>query len=279
MTAASRAASTRSTNGSHATTAGRRATATTSCSFRAERVRSRRDHGPALARPAHHVEQHLPSAIRRPSGAIAVVQEPPVAAGRLQDGPVARALPALVGLQDRVLCPPPRAVDAARARDAERVLADARRTTVAAGVEQIEPAVTPDDARTLHQSALPAVTVPDHDLVRRSGQLQAVARQRLHPDRAGHVAAVLLPDEEGAPVDVAHHARVDRGARLADERPVVGVRADRIRRVADGDAGPAVLLPCRVVNEVAIAVALEPRPPLLPSAAPRRRGGGDVAGD
>src|SRR3954471_19180043 len=280
MLAASRPASTRSTTGWRGTTARPSATATTSCSFRAERVRSGRDHGPAVARPAHQVEQHLSPAVRRASGAVAVVQEPPVDARCLQNGAVAGALPTPVGLQYGVLLrAPPRAIDAVRARDTEGVLADARRAAVAAGVEEVEPAVTADDPRPLDQAALPAVTVPDHDLVRRSRQLQAVARQRLHPDRARHAAAVLLPDEEGAAVDVVHHARVDRGARLADQRPVVGVRPDRVRGIADGDAGPAVLLLCRVVHEVASAVAPEPRSPLLPSAAPRRRGGGDVAGE
>src|SRR5689334_14768522 len=212
MPAASRPASTRSTPGWRGTTARPSATATTSCSSRAERTRSRRDHGPAVARPAHQVEQHLAPAIRGAPGAVAVVQEPPVATRRLKHGPVARALPVPVGLQDRVLLrASPWAVDAVRARHAEGVFAGTRGATVAARVEEVEPAVTADDPRPLDQAALPAVAVPDHDPVRRPRQLQAVAGKWLHPDRARHAAAVLLPDEEGAAVDVVHHARVDRG--------------------------------------------------------------------
>src|SRR5439155_10576921 len=117
--------------------------------------------------------------------------------------------------------------------------------------------------------ALPAVAAADHDLVRRARHREAVGRQCLHPQGARVVTAVLLPHEERRAVHVVHHARVDRGVRLADERPVVGVWAYGLVGDTDRHAWPAVLLARAVVREVAVTVALEPRPPDLAAGAPR----------
>src|SRR3954454_22129649 len=204
----------------------------------------------------------------------AVVEQPPVPAGRLQHGAVARAAPVLVGLQDRVLLRTlPGSVDALRAGHSERVGAVGGYAAAAARVEEVEPAVAADDPRPLDQAVLPVVLAPEHDLARDAFEPEQVARERLNPDRAGPVAAVFLPHQKRASIDVAHQARVDRGLRLADERAVVDVRADWLRGNADRHTGVATLLARAVVREVAVAVAHEPRSPELASAAPLRRVG------
>src|SRR6476660_1231364 len=128
-----------------------------------------------------------------------------------------------------------------------------------------------DDARPFDQAALPAVTVADHDLRRAAGEAQAVGRKRLDPDRARHVAAVLLPHEERAAARIAHDARVDRRARLADQWADVRVGPVRVAGHADGHARPSGLLAGAVVDEVAVAVALQPRAPDPAAAAPGGR--------
>src|SRR3954451_14829064 len=165
--------------------------------FRGLRPRSRREERPRVARPMDHVEQHLAAAVRLAVRAVAVVQKPPVAAGRLQHGAVPWADPALVRLEDGgALVAAPRSVDALRAGDPEGVPAGGRRAAATARVEEVEPVVAADDARSLDQAALPAVAAADHDLARRPGQAQPVGAQLLHPDRARAVAAVLLPQQE-----------------------------------------------------------------------------------
>src|SRR3954451_23788832 len=105
-------------------------------------------------------------------------------------------------------CAAPGAVDALRARDAECVLARAHRTAAVARVEEVEPAVAADDARSFDEAVLPAGAAAEHDLAARPEQAHAVRCERLAPERARVLAAVLLPDEEGGAVHVVHHARV-----------------------------------------------------------------------
>src|SRR3954452_21320708 len=111
---------------------------------------------------------------------------------------------------------------------------------------------------------LAGVRAADHDLFALADKAQPVGWQRLHPQGARVVTAVLLPDEEGRAVHVAHDARVDRRVWLADERAGVGIGTDRVIGHADGHARSPGLLARRVIDEILVAAAVEPRPPELP---------------
>src|SRR5205807_10100113 len=133
---------------------------------------------------------------------------------------------------------------AARARDAQRVVALRRGAVDAARVEQVQPAVMGDDLRRLDDRRLPAPGAAQQ-LAPRTDQPQPAAPQAPDPDpaRAPDRVAVLLPDEVRAPQGVAHLGRVDRAGALAAERAAVAVAPGRRRRGGGGAAPRAAPAP------------------------------------
>src|SRR3954454_13493265 len=192
---------------------------------------------PTVSRPANWVQEQTSTGGDRADRVVARVEHPPSPVRGLRDRAVAWAEPVVVRVEHRVALPAlPGTVEPARARHPHRVFA-VRAAAEVPRVEEIVPALAPDDLRALDDPGLPAAPRGRQDLAPHAGQRRAVLRQRLDPDDGGHAlgVAVLLPPKERPAGAVAGNARVDRPGGLAHERPLVLVGADRVVRRRDGD--------------------------------------------
>ena len=172
----------------------------------------------------------------------------------MHDRPVTRAAPVVIGADQRItriLFPRPE--QPVRARDSFGVPALSAAARIA-GVEHVKAPVMSQEVRAFDDSFFPWLVV-DNQLRLFSRQAQQIVRQGLRPDRRRPPlrVAVFFPDQVGCAVLIARKAWVDGAVILADDWPMIDIRALGNVGRCDRDAQGAAALSGHIPDQQPIA--------------------------